>query len=82
MRVKTTKFDCHTNHEAQNKANDDCLGDKTRHNSLPTVTPPHTYLKYCISGSNMGILFHSNNLEINPAILSIVTSEAVYYSAR
>jgi hypothetical protein len=82
MKVKTTKFDCHTNHGAQNKPNDDCLGIKTRHSSLPAVTPPNTYLQYCMSGSNMGIPFDSNNLEINPAILSIVTSEAVYYSAR
>jgi hypothetical protein len=30
--------------------------------------------------NNMGILFDSNNLEINPALLSVVTSEAVHFS--
>jgi len=42
LKVKTTKCSCHASCEAQNKRNDSCLGDKTRHNSSATVTPPHT----------------------------------------
>ena len=82
LKVKTTKCTCHTNHEAQNKHNDGCLGDQTRQNSSATVTPPHTTCSSACLAATWIFLFDSNNLEISPTILSIVISEAVNNSAR
>jgi len=69
--LKATKYACHTNHEAQTKHNDGCLGNKTRHKGSSTVIPPHTTCSSACLAATWVFLFDSINLEINPAILVI-----------
>jgi len=80
INIRTTKYACHTNHEAQNKHNDVCLGDKTRHNSSFIVIPPHTTCSSACLAATWVFLFVSNNLEINPAILIIKPTRCTNFS--